>query len=177
MKNQRLAFILAYFVLNLIFGYHMEVYSANLFQEGIQQKSVGIETSSTSPLSSNLYVDQIHVSSEEAKILKKIAQAEANADGVEGKAMVMKVVLNRVESEIFPDNIKDVVFQSGQFSPINNGSYNRSTPDDECNQALYAVLTGEYSNVEALFFDNCKNSWASRNREYECSVGHHKFYK
>lgn len=177
MKNKQIAFILAYFVLNLIFGYKMEVYATSRFQEGIQKVSQEIEANMMSPSENNIYTEQIHISDEDAKILKKIAQAEANADGVEGKAMVMQVVLNRVESSTFPDTIKDVVFQSGQFSPISDGRYNKAIPDEECDKALYEVVTGEYSDVESLFFDNCKNSWASKHREYDCTVGHHKFYK
>ena len=44
--------------------------------------------------------------------------AEAEGEGTEGKALVMKVVLNRVESREFPNSIEDVVFQPGQFEPV-----------------------------------------------------------
>ena len=58
---------------------------------------------------------------EDAEILLKIAMAEAEGESVEGKALVMLVVLNRVWSEGFPDSISEVVFQDGQFTPTEEG--------------------------------------------------------
>lgn len=60
-------------------------------------------------------------SAEDAEILLKIAMAEAEGESVEGKALVMLVVLNRVWSEGFPDSISEVVFQDGQFTPTEEG--------------------------------------------------------
>lgn len=109
--------------------------------------------------------------------LMKVAMAEAEGEGVEGKAMVMAVVYNRTQSEIFPDTIEEVLYQDHQFQTVKNGSYASAVPDKECMEALEAVKNGEYLYVEALFFDSCKNSWASRNREYLYTVGGHKFYR
>ena len=48
---------------------------------------------------------------EDAYLLEKIAMAEAEGEGVEGKALVMLVVLNRVWSDRFPDTIEEVIFR------------------------------------------------------------------
>lgn len=109
--------------------------------------------------------------------LMKVAMAEAEGEGVEGKAMVMAVVYNRTQSEIFPDTIEEVLYQDHQFQTVKNGSYASAIPDEECEKALEAIKNGEYLDVEALFFDSCKDSWASRNREYLYTIGGHKFYK
>lgn len=109
--------------------------------------------------------------------LMKIAMAEARGEGVEGKAMVIAVVYNRTQSEIFPDTVEDVLYQDRQFQTVKNGSYAKAVPDEECMEALEAVKNGEYLDVDALFFDSCKNSWASRNREYLYTIGGHKFYR
>lgn len=109
--------------------------------------------------------------------LMKVAMAEAEGEGVEGKAMVMAVVYNRTQSEIFPDTIEEVLYQDHQFQTVTNGSYASAVPDEECIEALEAIKNGEYLYVDALFFDSCKNSWASRNREYLYTVGGHKFYR
>ena len=43
---------------------------------------------------------------EDSEILLKIAMAEAEGESVEGKALVMLVVLNRVWSEDFPGSLR-----------------------------------------------------------------------
>ena len=59
---------------------------------------------------------------DDSYLLCKIAMAEAESEGVKGKALVMLVVLNRVWSNEFPDTIEEVIFQKNQFSPVANGS-------------------------------------------------------
>ena len=69
----------------------------------------------------------------DSDILLRIAMAEAEGEGTEGKALVMNVILNRVESEEFPDSIEAVVFQPGQFeSVLDDGRYWDVEPDAEC---------------------------------------------
>lgn len=114
---------------------------------------------------------------DEAQMLMKIAQAEAEIDGKDGMAMVMAVVLNRVEDDRFPDSIEGVIFQEHQFSPISDGRYYTSEPDAECHMALAEIEKGEYDTVEAIYFENAEESWQSKNCEYLGTVGHHRFYK
>ena len=57
----------------------------------------------------------IDISYEDAQILMRIAQAEAESEGVEGKARVIKVVINRIKSSKFPNTAKEVIFQKRQF--------------------------------------------------------------
>lgn len=118
---------------------------------------------------------------EEAQMLMKIAMAEAEADGIEGKAMVMAVVLNRVADDRFPDSIEGVIFQKYngkyQFSPIGDGRYYTAEPDVECHLALAEIERGEYYGVDALYFENADSSWQAENCEYLGTVGHHRFYK
>lgn len=59
--------------------------------------------------------------SDDSERLMKIAMAEAESEGVEGKALVMLVVLNRVWSDDFPDTIEEVIFQPRQFSVVTEG--------------------------------------------------------
>ena len=114
---------------------------------------------------------------DEAQMLMKIAMAEAESDGIQGKAMVMAVVLNRVEDDRFPDSIEEVIFQEHQFSPIADGRYEKAEPDVECHLALAEIERGEYDTVDALYFENASQSWQASNCEYLGTVGHHRFYK
>lgn len=121
--------------------------------------------------------EHIEIVPEDAQILMRIAAAEAKSEGVEGKALVMAVVLNRVKNEDFPDSIREVVFQKNQFSPIADGRYDTICVDQECCEALDSIVSGKYQEFTALYFDSCENSWASRNKEYIDTIGKHNFYK
>lgn len=116
---------------------------------------------------------------EASEILLKIAMAEAEGESVEGKALVMLVVLNRVWSDEFPGTIEDVVFQPRQFSPVREGGrYYTTKPDRECYEALELVAQGWDESYGALYFESCKSdSWHSENLEFLFQEGNHKFYR
>lgn len=118
-----------------------------------------------------------HFTNDEADMLMKIAQAEAGYDDIDGKAAVIQVVLNRVQSSQFPDTIEGVIFQDKQFSPISDGRYYTAIPDETCLEALKNVDNDDYTWIEALYFENAESSWQSSNCEYLYTIGHHRFYK
>lgn len=112
--------------------------------------------------------------------LRKIAMAEAEGEGVEGKAYVMMVILNRVNDNRFPNTVHDVIFQKNQFTPVRNGRYNRVVPDAECEEALnMIILNGWDKSQGALYFESCKNAnnWHSRNLTYLFTHDGHRFYR
>ena len=121
-------------------------------------------------------IQGFEITYDEAQMLMKIAMAEAGGDGVEGKAMVMAVILNRVEDDRFPDSIKGVIFQEHQFSPITDGRYYDAEPDVECHLALAQIEMGEYYTVDALYFENASANWQASNCKYLGTIGHHRFY-
>lgn len=118
-------------------------------------------------------------SAEESDMLMKIAMAEAEGESVEGKALVMLVVLNRVWSNGFPDTIEEVIFQPGQFSPVREGGrYYTTEPDDECREALELIMKGWDKSHGALYFESCESSsWHSENLKFLFRAGNHKFYR
>lgn len=120
----------------------------------------------------------VHITYEEAQMLMRIAQAEAEIDGVEGMAAIMMVVLNRVNDPRFPSTVEGVIFASGQFSPIMDGRYDSIEISYEAHLALAEIEKGTYSYLnEALFFENATDSWQSTNCTYLYTIGHHRFYK
>lgn len=116
---------------------------------------------------------------EESEMLLRIAMAEAEGESVEGKALVMLVVLNRVWSDKFPDTIEEVIFQPRQFSPaVEGGRYYTTEPNEECYEALKLVMSGWDESYGALYFESCEgDSLHSRNLEFLFQVGNHKFYR
>ena len=116
---------------------------------------------------------------EDSYLVAKIAMAEAEGEDVEGKALVILVVLNRVWTDEFPGTIHDVIYQKNQFSPIANGRFDRVEPDDECYEALEMVMSGWDESNGALYFESEKSAdnWHSRHLEYLFTHGGHRFYK
>lgn len=124
--------------------------------------------------------DEQNWNNKDSDILLRIAMAEAEGEGTEGKALVMKVVLNRVESKEFPDSVENVVFQPGQFEPVlDDGRYWNVEPDAECYKALYMVQCENWDDTEgALYFSRTGSSpWMEDNTEYLFTVGNHSFYR
>ena len=58
----------------------------------------------------------------ELKYMTCIIYCEARGEGYAGQMAVGIVVMNRKKSEDFPDTIKKVIYQRGQFTPTVNGS-------------------------------------------------------
>lgn len=117
-------------------------------------------------------------SEEERNILLKIGMSEAGCESSECVANVMRVILNRVDSDLFPNTIKEVVFQDGQFSPVDNGRYYDAVPNDKCYEALEMIENGWDQTCGALYFESCVGeSWHSQNLEFLYSCDAMRFYK
>lgn len=66
------------------------------------------------------------VSKANLRLMSAIIYSEAGNQSYAGKKAVGIVIMNRVKSRQFPNSVKGVVYQSGQFSPVRNGSLKRS---------------------------------------------------
>ncbi len=122
---------------------------------------------------------------EEQRLLMKLAMAEAEGESVQCKEMVIRTVLNRVESPNFPDTVKEVIYQcdagSGvyQFSCIGDGRFEQSEPDGSCRQALHMAVTDRKTNDGGvLYFETCgaEDNWHSRNLAFLFQCGPMRFY-
>lgn len=60
-------------------------------------------------------------SSSELRLMASIINCEAGGESFQGQVAVGIVVMNRVKSDMFPNSIKKVIYQKGQFSPVTNG--------------------------------------------------------
>jgi N-acetylmuramoyl-L-alanine amidase len=94
---------------------------------------------------------------EEMEVLASIIHAEARGESYRGKVAVGAVILNRVYHPSFPNTIKEVVYQSGQFKPVENGMINIS-PDDASFKAAYDAANGIDPSEGSLYFYNPKKS-------------------
>ena len=110
-------------------------------------------------------------------LLARLVYAEARGESYKGKVAVAAVVLNRVRSSSFPNTISGVIYQSGAFESVSNGSiYN--TPTDECLRAAREAMNGWDPTGGCLYFYNARNvsssSWILT-RTVKTVIGNHSF--
>ena len=143
-------------------------------------------TAEPQPTPEPTYTSMIHSydwDGEDERMLAKIAMAEAEGESVEGKALVILVVLNRAWSDEFPDSIEEVIFQHygnvWQFSPMaEGGRYWTTEPDAGCYEALELVMGGWDESQGAFYFESTgRDGWHSQNLEFLFEFGGHKFYR
>ncbi|MBQ2426331.1 MAG: cell wall hydrolase, partial [Lachnospiraceae bacterium] len=102
---------------------------------------------------------------------------------ITGKILVANVILNRVDSNEFPDSIHGVVYQKSQFSPVIDGSINRCKVSDETREAVERALNGEDPSEGALYFMNRSKSapknvrWFDTKLSFLFKHGEHEFFK
>ena len=65
---------------------------------------------------------------------------------------VGEVVLNRVASPEFPDTIRGVVYQRGQYSVVNSPRFESLAPRRECVDAALRLLQGERHMVPGVVY-------------------------
>ncbi|TCK98824.1 N-acetylmuramoyl-L-alanine amidase [Natranaerovirga hydrolytica] len=123
-------------------------------------------------------IEEKNYTDEDVEWLSKIVQAEAGYEPYQGKLAVANVVINRKNSSIFPNTIKEVIFDTRygvQFTPTVNGTIN-NTPNEESVQAAIEALEGHNNIGEALYFTPSMNSWPGRNRTFYKQIHGHYFF-
>lgn len=112
-------------------------------------------------------------SDEEIEILCRVAEAEAGKNKPNAQANVVFVILNRVNSERFPNDITSVVHSPGQFAVINNGAYKAVKITPELKETINHALLDyepEKSADGALFF--ARGRTPGREFLFKDDVGH-----
>ena len=116
------------------------------------------------------------VSLEDFDALCKIVHSEAGSEDIEGQIMIANVVMNRVQSDIFPDDIQEVITQVGQFEPVSRGGYFSAQPSKTTREAVMRALNGEDLSQGALYFQKSTSKiWDDH--EYLFRHGNHSFYR
>lgn len=93
------------------------------------------------------------------QLLYYLVQAEAGNQDLDGCRLVADVVLNRIDSGKFPNDLESVVYAPGQFSVVRNGALKKAQGNvsEKVVQAVNMELAGERLNSEVLYFNNANN--------------------
>ena len=105
---------------------------------------------------------------DEMELIAQLVMAEAGNQDLMGKRYVVDVVLNRVDSDDFPDTVEEVIFQKNQFSVIENGAFDEAgwTITEECYEAVKLEYE-ERSNYDILYFSREPSKYASNHFKHQ----------
>lgn len=95
--------------------------STNTNKNNTTNTNTSTSTNTNSPTVNN--GNSTPASTTDVALLAAILQCEAG--GYDGMLAVATVIMNRVASPAYPNNLRAVIYQSGQFAPTWNGSLNR----------------------------------------------------
>ncbi len=122
-------------------------------------------------------ISVLEVSREEILLLARVIHAESRGEPFEGMVAVGSVIRNRVEDERFPDTVREVIIEEGQFSSLMDGQANLY-PNDAAFEAARAALLGFDPTHKSIFFYNpqiaTNLAWIS-NRPVVRRIGGHVF--
>ncbi len=125
----------------------------------------------------------ISYSDSDYELFKRIVEAEAGVCDTKGRILVANVIINRVKSNEFPNNITDVVYQKSQFSPVYDGRLYSCKVTEKTVEAVNRALAGEDYSQGALYFMNRERSqahnvsWFDRRLTYLFQHDRHEFFK
>ena len=144
-----------------------------------------IQDSLSNIKSTALNTENAAYSDEEVYLTAQLVHHEAHNQAYNGKVAVAEVVLNRVQSSLFPDKVNDVIFQNGQFSSLRR--LKNINPTELELRIAYNVLNGSLrvlNDKDVMYFRNpkitsgisasTKKDWG--NLEYATYIGEHAFY-
>ena len=110
-------------------------------------------------------------------LLAQLIYNEAAGEGMNGWIGVAEVVKNRLSSDMFPDELGDIIY-SGQFADADKIS--DRTPTESMIFVARQVLEGNlgiFNNPQVLFFRNSgglQSDWGIY--PYYMTINHHQFY-
>ena len=138
--------------------------------------AMGVSLSGSGGSGGSVAAASSSIISADHRLLSKLVYAEARGESYKGQVAVAAVVLNRVASASFPNTISGVIYQSGAFSCVSNGSINK-TPDSTAIRAALDALNGWDPTGGCLYYYNPKatrDKWI-RTRTVKTVIGNHYF--
>lgn len=93
-----------------------------------------------------------HLTYAEKLLIASCVYAEANTEDLTGKRYVVDVILNRLDSEQFPDTVSGVIYEQGQFWTKGMPTDYSKIPE-ECFTAVEMELESQLT-YEAVYFRN-----------------------
>lgn len=94
------------------------------------------------------------ITPEEYNLLARCVMAESGGEPSSVQEKVCEVILNRVDSNRFPNTIQDVIYEKNQFSVVNNGSIDIVNPTERVYDSISVVLKQRTLPSDVVFFNS-----------------------
>lgn len=103
-------------------------------------------------------------SASDLDLLSRLIMAEAQGQPYEAKVAVGAAVMNRVQSNLWPNSVSEVIYQNingyYQFTPVENGWINNPADDDSIKAAKEAFNGADPTNGAMFYYDtSTTNPW------------------
>lgn len=92
-------------------------------------------------------------SDNDIRIMAQAVYGEARGEPYEGQVAVAAVILNRINSPIFPNTVSDVIFEPRAFTAVADGQI-WMDPDEEARKAVLDAINGQDPSGDALYYFN-----------------------
>jgi LysM repeat protein len=146
-----------------------------------QSITIPAGATTTVPIQSTTYPQKATVNQEDLMWLAKMIYSESRGESLQGQIAVGAVIMNRVKSPLFPNSVKEVLFQTSngyyQFTPAQTGSILSATPTSQNMEAALRALNGEDPTDGSLYFYNptkTSSVWL-KSRTVSTTIGNHTF--
>ncbi|MFW5434504.1 spore cortex-lytic enzyme [Paenibacillus apiarius] len=119
---------------------------------------------------------RVSVNADELTMLARTVHGEARGEPYTGKVAVAAVVLNRMQSPLFPDSVAGVIFQPRAFTAVDDAQY-WLEPDESAYAAAWDAVRGwDPTNGSLYYFnpDTATSAWIWT-RQQTGKIGKHIF--
>jgi N-acetylmuramoyl-L-alanine amidase len=153
--------ILIVLILKTIYDNENKVTNVALFQQQPNIESIRIDNEFKRQVSNkaktisrviNTVNNTPKYTKKELELLYAITWAESGNQPYAGQVAVAETVINRVDSGIYPDTIKQVVYQKSQFNGVERSNFGYYT--DETKQAVHEAINSPTFDKSVVYFAN-----------------------
>lgn len=116
----------------------------------------------------------------EIELLEKLAWCEAGGEDLKAQILIVNVVLNRVDSDLYADDIISVIYEKNQFCPVRTGFIDCAEPSNVTKNAVEMALNGTDYSQSALSFNTIElkyTSYSGRNFTWLFDYSGISFYR
>lgn len=119
------------------------------------------------------------------EMLIAVIHCEAGYEPYEGKVALANIVLNRVRDRRFPNTIRGVLYQKGQFTVVKTSKYKKTLTNYKTNNSRYmqetikaakAALAGENNIGKRVFYNGYRRE-THRSHKNPLRIGNHLFWE
>lgn len=116
-------------------------------------------------------------SQNDLNMLARAVYSEARGEPYKGQVAVAAVILNRLQSPLFPDTVSGVILQPRAFTAVDDGQFWGLSPDETAYRAVNDAINGWDPTYKALYYFNpvtATSGWIW-SREQIVTIGKHIF--